>query len=261
MSNLPARRDVFETFRPWLDTNGFTPARIAVANALCDRLGLPANDNAAAAAVRSPTRLADPAAFFAHLRAGKILGPVLTAAEVAGCNAIIDACGADGWPVGDTAYALATAWLETAATMQPIKEIGGDAYFHRMYDIEGARPAKARELGNLRPGDGARYPGGGYVQLTGYKNYLRAGTALGIDLVNHPERALERAIAAAIMVRGMRDGWFTGRDLDDDIPRAGPATLAQFIASRDIINGTDKARAIADAAIHFQHGLLAGRWG
>ncbi len=31
----------------------------------------------------------------------------------------------------------------------------------------GAAPAKARELGNINPGDGARFHGRGYVQLTG----------------------------------------------------------------------------------------------
>jgi len=50
---------------------------------------------------------------------------------------------------------------ETASTMQPIKEIGNAAYFKRMYDIEGARPAKARELGNIHPGDGAKFCGMG----------------------------------------------------------------------------------------------------
>ncbi len=252
------RREVFETFRPWLDAKGFTPARVAAADALCDRLGLPTNDNPAAPIV--PTALANDAAFFDVLRAGKVLGPVLTPDEVSGCQAIVRACGAAGMPVGDVAYCLGTSWLETRGTMQPIHEMGGTAYLRRMYDIAGARPAKARELGNLTPGDGVRYAGRGYVQLTGRKNYLRAGTAIGVDLVADPDLAMRPDIAASIMVRGMREGWFTGRDLDDDIPREGPATLAQFVASRDIINGTDKAAAIAEAALHFQSALQAGGW-
>jgi putative chitinase len=41
-----------------------------------------------------------------------------------------------------------------------MKEQGGRSYFMRMYDISGDRPAKARELGNLSVGDGAKYTGG-----------------------------------------------------------------------------------------------------
>ena len=172
----------------------------------------------------------------------------------------MSACGMDGWPVADVAYALATAWHETASTMRPVHEYGGHAYLRRMYDIEGARPAKARELGNLFAGDGVRYAGRGYVQLTGRTNYQRAGEALGVALEESPDLALEPAIAAAIMVRGMREGWFTGRDLDDDLPRAGSGTFQQFWLSRDIINGKDKADSIANAALHFQDALIAGGW-
>jgi putative chitinase len=212
--------------------------------------------------------LANAPAFFAFLRAGKYLGPALSEMEVQGCDSILAACGNAGWPIADTAYALATAWHETAHTMQPVKELGGPSYYCRMYDIEGARPAKARELGNLTPGDGVKYCGRGYPQLTGLKNYRKADTklrALGIlkpgeSLVDDPDLAMRPDIAAAIMIYGMREGWFTARDLDDDLPRQGNATLEQFIASRDIINGNDKAQAIAEAAIHFQSGLRAGTW-
>lgn len=210
------------------------------------------------------TGLTDPAAFFALARGKDLLGS-LDQGEVDGTNAILEACGHDGWPIGDTAYALGTAYHEVNGTMQPIKEYGGPSYFKRMYDIQGSRPAKARELGNLTPGDGAKYCGRGLVQLTGRRNYLKATTALqdmfpGLDLVNKPDDAMLPAVAAAIMVRGMRQGWFTGRDLDDDIPREGLATLQQFIRSRDIINGTDKAEKIAREAMAFQAALQAGGW-
>jgi lysozyme len=55
------RREVFETFRPWLDGQGYaSPGRIAAVNGLCDRLGLAANDNgddAAAAPAAAPATL------------------------------------------------------------------------------------------------------------------------------------------------------------------------------------------------------------
>ena len=200
--------------------------------------------------------LRKPAAFFSTLRAGKMLGPVLTQDEVSGCEAILEACA--GWPASWTAYALATAYHETAGTMQPILERGGAAYFTRMYDIQGQRPAKARELGNLTPGDGARYAGRGYVQLTGRNNYLRAGKMLGVDLIASPDLAMRPDLAAKIMRRGMEEGWFTGKSMASYLP--DPATAQHFTNARRIINGTDRAADIAGQAMAFQSALAAGEW-
>lgn len=206
---------------------------------------------------------ADYGKFFDHLRGTNVLGPKITKEEFEGCSAIILACQNARWGMSWTAYALATAYLETAMTMQPVKERGGTAYYTRMYDITGQRPAKARELGNLTPGDGAKYPGMGYVQMTGLGNYRKATAklrAMGIDvdLVAHPELAMRPDVAAAIMVLGMAEGWFTTRKLADDLPARGAATLRQFVMSRDIINGTDKDDEIAAFAVVFQSGLAVG---
>jgi putative chitinase len=57
-----------------------------------------------------------------------------------------------------------------------------------------------RNLGNTEPGDGWKYHGRGYVQLTGRDNYARVGKELGLDLVNHPELAEDRDIAAKIAI-------------------------------------------------------------
>jgi putative chitinase len=201
--------------------------------------------------------------FYDFLRGNSMLGPNITTPVFNGCNAIILACQNAKWGISWTAYALGTAYWETAHTMQPVKEIGGDAYYTRMYDIKGNRPAKAKELGNLTPGDGKKYPGMGYVQMTGLKNFKRATEklrALGfdVDLVAHPELAMRPDVAAAIMVLGMEEGWFTTRKLGDDLPKRGPASLRQFVLSRDIINGTDKDDEIAACAVQFQSGLALG---
>ena len=66
-----------------------------------------------------------------------------------------------------------------------LKEFGGKLDFKK-YDPRFA-PRKAKELGNTKPGDGAKYKGRGYMQITGKWNYEQAGKALGLDLVNHPE--------------------------------------------------------------------------
>lgn len=48
---------------------------------------------------------------------------------------------------------------------------------------------KGASLGNTEPGDGYRYRGRGFVQLTGKSNYARIGNQIGVDLVNNPELA------------------------------------------------------------------------
>lgn len=196
-------------------------------------------------------------AFFDKLRSG-IMGPTLDDDEVTGTTAILEAM--DGLPIAWTAYALATAFHETAHSMQPIKEFGGDKYFFRRYDIQGQNPRLARQLGNTYPGDGVKYAGRGYVQLTGRSNYIKAGVKLNVDLVNGPDLAMSKDIAALILRYGMREGWFTGKRFDSYLPASGSANAAQFQAARRIINGTDKAAAIAGYAMAFQDALKAGGW-
>jgi putative chitinase len=196
-----------------------------------------------------------PRIFFDRVRAG-ILGPTLDAGEVAGCEAIIAAFA--GSPIADVAYALGTAFLETGGTMQPIMERGGPKYFHRMYDIQGDRPKKARELGNLSPGDGVKYPGRGYPQTTGKRNYALAEKVFGIPFVSNPDLMMVSENAAKVMAHFMKGGLFTGKKLADFLPRTGPANLAQFKKSRPIINGTDRAADVAAFAMQFQTALQAG---
>jgi len=77
-----------------------------------------------------------------------------------------------------------------------MKERGGPKYF-RQYDPD-VDPAKAKLLGNIKKGDGNRYHGRGFIQLTGRDNYKRAGKALGLPLEQHPEMAEKPAVAAKL---------------------------------------------------------------
>jgi predicted chitinase len=77
-------------------------------------------------------------------------------------------------------------------------EYGGSLDF-RKYDPKYA-PKKAKALGNKKVGDGARYKGRGYIQLTGRYNYKRAGEALGLPLEAKPEMVETPEVAAQVAV-------------------------------------------------------------
>lgn len=93
--------------------------------------------------------------------------------------------------------ALATIGVETGV-FAPIREIGGPAYFTKMYEGR-------KDLGNTQPGDGAKFSGKGFIQITGRANYRYFGQKLGIDLEKHPELALEPVTAAKILALYMKE--------------------------------------------------------
>jgi predicted chitinase len=65
-------------------------------------------------------------------------------------------------------------------------------------DGDGWRYEGRHDLGNTVQGDGPRFRGRGYIQLTGRKNYTRASGVLGVDLVGKPELAATPQIAARV---------------------------------------------------------------
>lgn len=64
---------------------------------------------------------------------------------------------------------------------------------------------KGKELGNKQPGDGSKYIGRGYVQLTGRSNYTRYGQLAGADLVNNPDLLADPEIGAKVVAYYMKD--------------------------------------------------------
>ena len=85
-----------------------------------------------------------------------------------------------------------------SANFTKLKEDGGRLDFKR-YDIR-VNPKVAKLLGNIHPGDGARYFGRGLIQLTGRDNYKAAGQALGLPLEAHPELVERPDIASAVTI-------------------------------------------------------------
>merc|ERR1719192_2585520 len=57
------------------------------------------------------------------------------------------------------------------------------------------------DLGNIYPGDGVRYKGRGFIQITGRYNYRTYGGYIGVDLENNPLRAEEPDIAAQVAIQ------------------------------------------------------------
>lgn len=197
----------------------------------------------------------DKTAFFAALR--RDLFPAgLTKTQVERIEMLADAIDRVAWPLPYAAYAQATAHHETAQWTH-LKEIGGDAYFKRMYDKAGSRPKVAAALGNTEPGDGVKYAGRGYVQLTGRTNYRKAGAAIGLDLLKEPDLACEPATAARILVWGMATGAYTGKANRDYLNKEPP----DYVNARRIINGTDKASLIAGYARQFESALKVAGYG
>lgn len=161
-------------------------------------------------------------------------GP-LSQKQVDSINAILREC--EGLPPRHLAYILATVVHETGPSnsvlhLTPRYEIWGPTNTQIKYEGRA-------DLGNSRPGDGYRFRGRGYVQLTGRANYAHASQKLGVDFEGQPDLALDIRHAAKILVRGMIEGWFTGKKLSD---------YESFVDMRRIVNGTDRAELIAGYA-------------
>ena len=189
----------------------------------------------------------DKAMFYKTVRS-TLLGPTLDDGEVAGCEAILAAMA--GTPLSHCAYALATAYKETARKMTPVIEA--------FWLSEDWRKTHLRY-----------YPwyGRGLVQLTWDFNYRKADAELGAAgliepgaLVADADLALRVDVAAYIMRCGMEKGWFSaGHSLSAHLPNK-TATLEEYESARHIINGVDCKHEIAVYAMQFQDALLAGGW-
>lgn len=152
------------------------------------------------------------AAFFASVR--RDFGP-LTQGQVDGYSRILDEWERrqltdDRW----LANMLAQTWHETAHTMQPIREMGSEAYL------------KSKPY----------YPwvGEGLIQVTWKANALKFGAKKPGDLLTWP-------IALVALFDGMIKGMFTGKKLGDFFNN----TYNDVLHARKIINGMDRAVLIA----------------
>lgn len=119
---------------------------------------------------------------------------------------------ADGW----TQLAMiATVAVETAHRFAPIAEFAtGEAYEGRA------------DLGNTQPGDGRRFKGRGFIQVTGRANYAAYGKRLRLDLEGNPALALSPSVSADIATLFF---------IDKKVPAA--AAAGDWRRTRRLVNG------------------------
>lgn len=183
--------------------------------------------------------------FFDGIRSGPFPGK-LSKEQVQGCTAILFEW--ERRKLTDLrwlAYMLATAYHETAHTMQPIMELGSQKY--------------------LRSKKYWPWIGRGYVQLTWEDNYkamqkLLKAAGFNVDICANPDDAMKPDVAAFIMFDGMIRGSFRKKKLADYFND----TKNDPIMARNIINGTRKGEKLPDraediATVHkaFHYDLMA----
>lgn len=136
--------------------------------------------------------------------------------------------------------------------------------------IDGKKYEGKKNLGNTRPGDGAKYIGRGMLQLTGRDNYRRVGSSVNdwhmkhdapaveddaspmcltrkLDLVNHPERVSE--FPAAIETAC---AYWVGRHINlyadnDDVPGVTHCINARYAKLVERTARTADAKRLLDA--------------
>lgn len=128
------------------------------------------------------------------------------------------------------AYVVGTAWHEARLRCMP--------------EIRAKHGTRVRAMQDRYWGTG--YYGRGFVQLTWERNYRKFSDLLGIDLVGEPNRVLDPAIGAKILVLGMRDGLFTGVGLGKYFKEGYPP---EWLNARRIVNGVFHAEYVSRAAV------------
>ena len=146
----------------------------------------------------------------------------------------------------EVCYIVATAYHESRLGTF-MRELGRREYFDK-YD---------GRLGNDEEGDGYKYRGRGYVQLTGKANYRKFEEIMYLALVSAPTLATHPPTAADICVTGMCEGLFTGRALEIREDIGDMQVYRDMLDARRVVNGTDRQHLIAMIAMQLYKGC---RW-
>ena len=144
---------------------------------------------------------------------------------------------------------------ELASFMGQMSHESGN--FRYATEIDSGEKYEGRKvLGNNEPGDGPRFKGRGYIQLTGRWNYGHFGDKIGVDLVNNPALAARPDVAAKIAVQYWMDR------VNRDAARRGDV-VETTRGINDGLNGlkdrkTKTARYMDDPRIHLVGPAVVG---
>jgi hypothetical protein len=158
------------------------------------------------------------------------------------------------------AYVLATAQHASQFGGQLMELGSGDATdgHDRAFDRYEPGTPQGAALGNTEPGDGARFRGRGFVPVRGRAAYAIWSHRLGLPdeiiadvatpfFVAHPAAMAQPGVAAQTIVRGMRDGLFTGVALGSHVNDK----RTDYVRARRVIDGMKYARDVAEIAQSF----------
>lgn len=112
---------------------------------------------------------------------------------------------------------ITTPFRIAAFVAQVAHESGGFQYLEEL--ASGQAYEGRADLGNTQPGDGVRFKGRGYIQLTGRANYAAASKDLGLDLIAQPSLAAEPDVAARLAT------WFWTKKGLNQIADQGPSAF------------------------------------
>lgn len=151
-------------------------------------------------------------------------------------------------------YCFATSYWETAHRMMPVYETLAKTPSQAKARLESWYKKKRPKVTPYwRDG----WFGRGDVQITHEYNYVKATQLLarmGIiaDLMTNPELAMDPINSAHILFAGSYEGMFTGKALPDYIDADDVGEFEDYTHARYVINGRDKAQAIARIAQDFE---------
>jgi len=182
------------------------------------------------------------AAFYTALKGSPLFPSKLTQGVVDTCEAIFNEY--ERRKVCDIrfmAYTFATAYRESYSAKKnpdwnPVRE--------GFKTTDASSIAYVRDVLKLKywaiQPNGKSYFGRGWVQITHPSNYKNVGRLIGEPLYDNPDLALQRPVAAKILVGGIIGGWFTGKGLPDYFNDK----ISDAFNARKTINGLDAAKEI-----------------
>lgn len=98
-----------------------------------------------------------------------------------------------------------------------------------------------KDLGNTQRGDGVKFKPRGLIHLVGRTNYAAASKALGVDLIQHPQKLADPELAA------LSAGWFwSTNQLNGDADQDDVRTVTKIVNGG--YNGLDDRKKLLQAA-------------